>query len=389
MAAGPRGMRRLAGLASNLALSVAALALLVVFCEAALRLFPCLLPRGTYGASHYRPDLMSSVYGDTVVYNKVRFVVREPNAEGFLDVEHALEKAPGIRRIGVFGDSYVEATQVPLEQVFHRRVEKKLGVERVEVLGFGMSGWGTLHSYLAFDQFAPRYGLDAAVYVFVENDLGDNALEIQGARAFRLSPKVYAMLSPWAPGYELVFTNPPDRLGAAFRVSKWFQENLLLARLAWSRASLFAQLGIALQSDEADREMMTRAREVPNQNDLPSTWPAPYAERARRLGEHILRRWRDRAQAEGCALFVLYVPRGEEQLRDPTVANDTWRVWLEATTRTLGLPLIDPSRALMRRLEAGDAVYDDHWSPAGHEVVAEVLANRLEMWLREGGGRTR
>jgi hypothetical protein len=382
-------MRRLRAIALNLALMGSALVLVVALCEGALRMFPRLLPKGTYGASHYRPDLLSSVYDDTVVYNKVRFVVREPNAEGFLDVEHTLEKPRGLTRVGIFGDSYVESAQVPLEQVFYRRVPEILGAGQIETLGFGMSGWGTLHSLLAWEVLAPRYSLDATVYVFVENDLGDNALEIQGMWAFRLSPKVYSTLSPLPPGYELVLRNPPEQLGFAYRTSKWFQENLLLARLVWGRASLLAAQGVALQSDEAQQAMTTLAREVPNQNDLPSSWPAPYAERAKTLGERILRHWRDRSRAAGRPLFVLYVPRGEDQLREPNGAADSWLPWLEATTQELGIPLIDPSPALKRRLEAGDAVYDDHFSPAGHEVVSEVLAARLDEWLREGGRRRR
>ena len=379
-------MRRLL---ANLALALFALAFAIGAAETTLRLFPRLLPRGTYGASHYRPELLSSVYGDTVVYNKLRFVVREPNSEGFLDVEHDLEKRPGVVRVGVFGDSYVESTQVPLEQVFHRRVEQKLGPDRIEMLGFGMSGWGTLHALLAWEKLAPRYALDAAVYAFVENDLGDNALEVQGLTAFRLSPKVYAALSPLPPGYELVLRDPTDQLGFGYGAAKWFQENLLLGRLIWSRVSLLAAAGVALRADDQDRQMATRAGDVPDQNDLPSTWPAPYAERAKTLGERILRDWRNRTRASGRDLLVLYVPRGEAQLVDPAAAADSWRPWLEDVTRQLGLPLIDPSDALRRRLEMGDAVYDDHWSPAGQEVIAEVLSVRLDEWLRERRARDR
>ena len=380
-------MRTLRTLALNVALSILAIALTVASTEGVLRLFPRLLPKGTYGASHYRPDLMSSVYDDTVVYNKVRFVVHHPNSEGFLDVEHERPRPPGVRRVGIFGDSYVESAQVTTEQVFYRRVPELLHPEPIETLGFGMSGWGTLHSFLAFEQFEPRYQLDAAVYVFVENDLGDNSVEVQGRGSFRLSPKVFATLSPLPPHYELVLRNPPDQLGAGFRVSKWFQENLLLARLVWNRAGLLIASGIAVRSDEAQQQMMTRTRGVPNQNDLPSTWPAPYAGRAKALGERILGDWRNRARAAGCDLFVLYVPRGEDQLRGGVTAHDTWKPWLEATTRKLDIPLIDPSDALRQRLESGDAVYDDHWSPAGHEVVARVLADRLGEWLRESGSR--
>jgi hypothetical protein len=382
-------LRRLRALVANLALAAGALAFAVLLCEGALRQFPRLLPKGTYGASHYRADLLSSVYDDVVIYNKVRFVVREPNSEGFLDLEHAREKPRGVARVGIFGDSYVESAQVPLEQAFYRLAARSVGPERIEVLGFGMSGWGTLHSFLAYEALASKYDLDAAVYVFVENDLGDNALEVQGQRSLRLSPKVFATLSPLPPGYELVQRNPPGSLGLPLRAAKWFQENWLLGRLVHSRISLLRRAGVRLRIDPAAQQMATRASGVPDQNDLPSSWPASYAARARTLGQRILRHWRDRAGADGRTLFVLYVPRGEDALRDASAAADSWRPWLEATTRELGLPLIDPGPALRRRLESGTAVYDDHWSPAGHEVVAEVLATHLAGWLDDGGRRGR
>jgi hypothetical protein len=287
-----------------------------------------------------------------------------------------------VRRVGVFGDSYVESAQVPLAQAFTRLTEERIGADRIEILAYGMSGWGTLHAFLAFEHLAPRYALDAAVYVFVENDLGDNALEVQGVRSRRLSPKVFAILSPLAPGYELVMKSAGEQLGLPFEIGKWIQQNLLLGRLIWNRTALLLRSGVALRAKESERQMATRAGAVPDQNDLPSTWPPAYAERAKALGARILRDWAERSRREGRELFVLYVPRGEQQLLDPAIAADTWLPWLRTTTEALGIPLIDPSNALRRRLESGDAVYDDHFSPTGHEVITEVLSDRLEGWMR-------
>jgi hypothetical protein len=374
-----RGLRRLL---ANLALAAAALGLALGSLELALRAFPRLLPAGSYGASHYDPELLASVHGSDVVYHRVRFVEREVNAEGFLDVAHPREKPPGTLRVGFFGDSYVEAAQVPLEQVFFRRLPETLRGARLEPFGFGVSGWGTLHASLAWRVMAPRYDLDAAVYLFVENDPGDNDLEVQGLRTRRLSPKTYATLSPFPPGYELVLLNPPEQLGAGWRFAKWCQQRLVLARLLWSRATLLAQSRHrGERSDAQNREMATRARGVPDQNDLPASWPPAQRERSRELAHRILRDWASRARSEGRPLFVLYVPRGEAQLRGEIPLSDTWKPWLEAATRELGVPLLDPSDALRRRMNAGDPVYDDHWSPAGHEVVAGELARELEARL--------
>jgi hypothetical protein len=240
-----------------------------------------------------------------------------------------------------------------------------------------MSGWGTLQAFLAYKRFAQRYDLDAAGYLFVENDLGDNALEIQGQTRVGLSPQVYATLSPFDPGYSLVLRNPPEALPGWVRIGKAIQERTMIGRLAWSRVHLLIGQGVALRAKQADIEMATRAGRVPSQNDLPSTWPAPYSQRARELGRRILADWARLAKRERRHLFVVYVPRGEASLR-ANGAEDSWRLWLVQTTRELGLPLVDLSEPLSRELTAGERVYEDHWTAAGHEVVGHTIEQYLE-----------
>jgi hypothetical protein len=379
-------------LAANLALVVVTVGLCLLLLEGTFRLFPRLLPAGVYGASRFDPGLGMSVHGSDVVYNKVRFVVRKPNAEGFLDVDHDRAKQPGVVRIAFFGDSFVEAIQVPFGQVFYRLLPDRIADQPVEPLGFGMSGWGTLHSFLAYESKAGLYDVDTCVYVFFENDPGDNMYDVKGARASS-SNMVFAKLSPHPPGFELVRRIPFEEQGGALGVAKRVQQRSVLARMLWSRGSLLIGRGPAVHADPHGTEMAARAGRVPDQNDLPSTWPVPLRERAEELGRRILSAWRDRARRDGRGLIVLYVPRGEAQLRGEFAPADTWRPWLLSATRDLGIPLIDPSDALERRLEDGDRVYDDHWAPAGHEVIADVLeqflANELRVALRLGSERTR
>lgn len=45
---------------------------------------------------------------------------------GLRDSEHSLQKAPGVFRIAVLGDSYIEGLQVPLDSVFSKVLERTL-----------------------------------------------------------------------------------------------------------------------------------------------------------------------------------------------------------------------------------------------------------------------
>ena len=48
------------------------------------------------------------------------------NSQGYFDHDYNLRKPPGVHRLVVVGDSYVEAVQVPLSRTFHKRWEAAL-----------------------------------------------------------------------------------------------------------------------------------------------------------------------------------------------------------------------------------------------------------------------
>ena len=120
---------------------------------------------------------------------------------------------------------------------------------------------------------------------------------------------------------------------------------------------------------------------IPNQNDLPSSWPSAYFQEARDLTRRILADWHQESRRAGRRLAVLYVPRGEAQLRGELAPEDTWKPTLVEACEALSIPMIDPSAALRARMAAGDPVYGDHWTPAGHEEVARVLSDWLHREL--------
>ena len=112
------------------------------------------------------------------------------NSRGFRDGEWSLAKPPGVYRIAVLGDSYVAAHQVALEERFTERLEALLGEyiagegpsgARVEVLNFGVNGFGTAQELLVWRHEAARYGPDLVLLAFFAgNDLANNVRALEG-----------------------------------------------------------------------------------------------------------------------------------------------------------------------------------------------------------------
>jgi hypothetical protein len=378
---------RLRGGLGGLALAAASLLLLAAAGEALLRAFPSWIPSGIYGAGRFDPALGMNVRASDVIYHRFGTLVRKrPNPDGFLDVAHAVARPPGVARIGFFGDSYVEANQVPTADTFFRRLPA-LMPRPVETFGFGLSGWGTLQALRAFEVEAPRYDLDLAVYVFCENDPGDNSLELSEHRHDAEMP--YATLSEGRPGYRVREAEAPAATPAR-EVAKWLQRHSLLAEVVWVRLRLLQREGFRLEppSDDAapSSRVVKAARPAkpgrkPNPNDDPFTWPEGERANTLLLAERILADWKRRADEAGVPLVVLYVPRGNRMLLGLLGEEDTWLPWLREVCARLGIPLVDPRQALIARLDAGDEVFLDHWTEAGHETIARLLAEALPQYL--------
>lgn len=363
------------GVLGGLALAAASLLLAGAAGEALLRAFPSLIPPGVYGAGRFDPDLGMHVRAGEVLYTRSGVVRKQANADGFLDVPHQAPKPPGALRIGFFGDSYVEANQVPTEAAFFRLLPPLLAPREVETFGFGLSGWGTLQAYRAFERLAPRYDVDLAIYVFVENDPGDNALALSAHRHDAAMP--YAELAPEPPGYRVVEAPPPAD-PPWFRAAKAVQERSLLAQVVWVRLRLLQQEGLRPRARAAEKAMRERAPRKPGSkpdpNDIPTSWSEEERGEVLLLAERILADWKRSADEQGRALAVLYVPRGNDMLTGLLTEQESWLPWLRDACAKLGVPLLDPRAALRARMEAGDPVFDDHWTRAGHETIARFLA---------------
>lgn len=105
------------------------------------------------------------------------------NSDGFHDFERVVEKPPDVFRIAVIGDSYVEALQVGREASFINFIASDrdaFGGKRVEVLPFGVSGYGTAQELILLREKVLRYSPDIVMLVMTtNNDITDNVRELK------------------------------------------------------------------------------------------------------------------------------------------------------------------------------------------------------------------
>jgi lysophospholipase L1-like esterase len=176
----------------NLALLVAGLLCGLLLIELALRVmgwsFPIFMhPDADLGWS-YRPGIAGWSSQENTVHLRM-------NRVGFRGPEWSREPAADTFRIAVLGDSFVESSNLPDEHALTSLIGSRLAGcpafahRRVEVLNFGVSGYGTAQEYLLLQRrvasFHPNLVLLA---VYAGNDVADNSralsLESQKARPY-------------------------------------------------------------------------------------------------------------------------------------------------------------------------------------------------------------
>jgi lysophospholipase L1-like esterase len=108
------------------------------------------------------------------------------NRFGFRHGDRGPEKPPHAMRVAVLGDSFIEAFQVPDEQTLCHVVERELaGCEAicsnvVEVLNFGVSGYGTAQQLQMLQHYVWDYKPDVVVLAFFPgNDLRNNSRDLE------------------------------------------------------------------------------------------------------------------------------------------------------------------------------------------------------------------
>jgi hypothetical protein len=115
------------------------------------------------------------------------------NSEGLRDRNYTKVQPKNTFRIAVLGDSFTFAAQVPHEQIYTSILEQNLNLckafqdQNIEVINFGVEGYGTAQELLTLRQQVWDYQPDLVILAFyIGNDVIDNskALENNHYRPF-------------------------------------------------------------------------------------------------------------------------------------------------------------------------------------------------------------
>lgn len=105
---------------------------------------------------------------------KGKKVLLESNSDGYRTAQIPEEKAAGVYRVAVLGDSTAFGWGVEPEARYSQILEDKLNAlgtnVKYEVMNFGIPGYTSYHGRAVFDHYALKYSPDMVIFTFGAND---------------------------------------------------------------------------------------------------------------------------------------------------------------------------------------------------------------------------
>lgn len=121
------------------------------------------------------------------VFNEEGEAQVDINSDGLRGPEIVKPKPQDTFRIALLGDSFTIAVQVPLEQTYAKVMERELSQncqalagKKVEVLNFGVNGYGTAQQFLTLREKALLFEPDLVMLgYFIGNDVTENSKKLE------------------------------------------------------------------------------------------------------------------------------------------------------------------------------------------------------------------
>lgn len=339
-----------------------------------------------------RPGAHGWAIGEAKMYIQI-------NSDGFRDREHAVQKPPDTLRIAVLGDSYVEAMNVPLEKTFSAVLERQLshcgviGSRRIEVLNFGVSGYGTAQELLTLRERVWKYNPDIILLAFYTgNDFFNNyrplnLFDTDQAPYFVYEDQQLVLDNSFRDSWKfsrayIWFFNFRGNLRNHSRVLQWLAKIIddHKRTLATSNAShTTAELGV--------NDLEELIYSPPTDPGMKEAW---------HVTEGLLLLMRDEVHSHGAELWMATLANRSQVNPDPKQRQAFMKRLgihtpfypdqrLQEFAQQAGIPTITLAPAMSSFAEAHhmflngghNFLGEGHWNEDGHELAGELISSEL------------
>lgn len=334
------------------------------------------------------------------------------NSAGMRDREHPKTKPPDTFRIAVLGDSHAEALQVPVEQAFWSIMEKKLQAcpafagKRVEVLNFGVSGYGTGQELITLREHVWGYSPDVIMLTMTtNNDISDNSRALKKtdevpyfifregklvlddsfktSRTFRLRQSKLSRAGRWIKDHSrLVQAVNQGHHGFKLLMASWRSKNTPNPPSA--------------KTAEQKSDVIARSEELGVDNIIYLEPTTPVWTDAWEVTEGLVVAMRDEVVRRGAKFLVVTMSNGPQVLPDPKARQAFMRrmgisdlfypdVRIKSVADRARIPFVMLAPDLQKYAEQqqvflhgfGQDVGNGHWNALGHARAGELIAQKL------------
>lgn len=412
-----RKSRRLRKLFGKLLLILVGFLLGAIVAEIALRIggysYPEFYMRDEVRGASLRPRAEGWYRKEGEAYVRI-------NSDGLRDHEHAIAKPPNTFRIAILGDSYCEALSGSLEEAFWSVMGKELQEcpavqgKNVEVINFGVSGYGTAQELLTLREKVWKYSPDLVlVAVTTNNDVTDNSRALKktadvpyfvyennqlvldnsfrSSRAFAFSNSTLGHIGrSLTTNSRVVQAIVQGQRGIRILIASW-----RLKRASRERVSPSPPAGSNPASGEKS-DLFARSEELGADNLIYLEPNNAVWNDAWRVTEALLVQMRDEVRASDAKFVVVTLSNGPQVLPEPSWRENFKRSFgvtdlfypdnrIRALGEREGIPVITLAPQLQEYAERnkvflhgfGENIGNGHWNPTGHRVAGELVAQKL------------
>jgi len=344
------------------------------------------------------------------------------NSDGFRDQEHAIAKPEGTYRIAIVGDSYCEALQVSTQEAFWAVMGTRLqecdafAGKRIEVINFGVSGYGTAQELLTLREKVWKYSPDLVLLaVTTNNDVTDNSRVLKktddipyfvykdskltlddsfkNSRTFLMRNSKLGRLGKWLRTHSRL-------MAAVIQGHRGFK--VLLASWRAKRAN-GAHPDVPGPADPSEvgktpekPDLFARSEELGTDNLIYLEPNNVVWNDAWRVTEGLIVQMRDEVTAHRAKFLVVTLSNGPQVLPDPTSRAGfknrfgiTDLFYPDNRIKSLGaregIPVITLAPELQQYAERnsvflhgfGENIGNGHWNATGHRVAGELIAKKI------------